>query len=179
MKTFFLQYITAVKIVLGENIKYKLGFVIGTVSIFLAYMFIPVWTTPGNSIEFQLSLLRIQDYILFFALSVVTALLTTMQIFLFVKNKKAKSRLETVGQSSVSFSSAIFGGLLATAACSSCIAAILGFMGAGTVFFVLDYQMYFVSAAFILVAVAIYYTARRVNGYCKDCEAKPKNIKSI
>ena len=174
IKTFFLQYVTAVKAVLGESLKYKLGFALGAVVIFVAYMFIPVWTIPGNSIEFQLSLLRIQDYILFSALSVVTALLTTMQIFLFVKNKETKSRLQVAGQRSVSLSSAMFGGLLATAACSSCIAAILGFMGAGTVFFVLDYQMYFVAVAFILVAIGIYYTARRVNGYCEDCEAKSK-----
>ena len=171
IKKFFLQYTTAAGAVLGESLKYKAGFILGTIIIFAAYMFIPVWTTPGNSIEFQLSLLRTQDFIVFFALSVVTSLLTTMQVFLFVKNKETKSRLGTAGTGSVSLSSALFGGLLATAACSSCIAAIVGFLGAGSVFFILDYQIYFVSAAFILVAGGAYYTARRVNGYCEDCES--------
>ena len=62
---------------------------------------------------------------------------------------------------------ALFGGLLATAACSSCIAAILGFLGAGTVFFVLRNQPWVVAIAILIFLISIYFTAKKVMGECK------------
>ncbi|MBI4130290.1 hypothetical protein HY468_03175, partial [Candidatus Roizmanbacteria bacterium] len=99
-------------------------------------------------------------------LSMVTALLLLMQVFLFGSKKK---RVETAGQGGVGIFSALFGGLLATAACSACVAAILGFLGAGSVFFVLENQAIFVIGAIALVIVSLYFSSRRVQGYCKEC----------
>lgn len=162
---------TASKTVLGQSRNCKLWFSGLTILLILLYLLIPVWLTPGNSIAFQLSLLTIRDYILFIALSAVTALLILMQVFLFLRSKK--DRVGAVGQGSVGVSSALFGGLLATAACSSCIAVILGFLGAGSVFFVLENQPYVVAAALVLVGVALYFSARRVQRYCESCEIPP------
>lgn len=165
MKNIIATIIFASKTVL-EKRSYKLWFAVLTVIIIFAYILIPVWLTPGNTLSFQLSLLKTKDYVLFFILSSVTALLLLMQVFLLRSKKK---RAETMGQGGVGIFSALFGGLLATAACSSCIAAILGFLGAGSVFFVLENQPYIVLGAIILVAVSLYFSARRIQGYCNDC----------
>jgi len=146
---------------------YKLWFVLFTLIFIFAYVFIPVWLTPGNSLSFQLSIFKIKDYILFVLLSMVTALLLLMQIFLF---KVKKQYTQTVSQGGVGVFSALFAGLLATAACSSCIAAVLGFLGAGSVFFVLENQPYVVFIAIILVVISLYFSSKRVLGYCKDCD---------
>lgn len=165
MKDIITTIIFASKTVLKKN-SHKFWFIV-LISIFIfSYILIPVWLTPGNTLSFQLSTLKTKDYMLFFILSTVTALLLLMQIFLLRSKKK---RVETMGQGGVGIFSALFGGLLATAACSSCIAAILGFLGAGTVFFVLDKQPYIVLCAIVLVAVSLYFSARRIQGYCNDC----------
>jgi len=167
MKNPFTLIFSASKSVL-ENKSYKLWF-LGLIAIFIvAYIFLPVWLTPGNTLAFQLSLLRPSDYILFLVLSAVTALLVLMQAFLFLRSKK--DRAGAVGQGGVGVFSALFGGLLATAACSSCIAAVLGFLGAGSIFFILENQLYFVYGAIALVVLGLYFSARRVQGYCKSCE---------
>lgn len=158
----------ASKTVLTQSRAYLLWFFGLTVVFIALYILVPVWLTPGNSISFQLSLLTIKDYALFVSLSFVTALLILMQVFLFLRSKK--DRAGAVGQGGVGVSSAFFGGLLATAACSSCIAAILGFMGAGSVFFVLENQPYVVAIALALVLIALYFSARRVKNYCDSCE---------
>lgn len=167
MKNPFTLIFSASKSVL-ENRNYKIWF-LGLTTIFIAaYILLPVWLTPGNTLAFQISLLRPRDYILFLVLSAVTALLILMQAFLFLRSKKG--RAGAVGQGGVGAFSALFGGLLATAACSSCIAAILGFLGAGSIFFILQNQPYIVAIAIALVLVGLYFSARRVQGYCESCE---------
>lgn len=168
MRNSFTLIFSASKSVL-ESRNYRLWF-LGLTTIFIAaYLLLPIWLTPGNTLSFQLSLLRPSDYILFFVLSAVTALLVLMQAFLFLRSKKG--RAGAVGQGGVGAFSALFGGLLATAACSSCIAAVLGFLGAGSIFFILENQPYFVYGAIALVLLGLYFSARRVQGYCEDCKA--------
>jgi len=67
-------------------------------------------------------------------------------------------------------SSALFGGLLATAACSSCIVAAFGFLGAGSTFFIIENQPDFVYGAIALVLIGLYFSARRVQRYCESCD---------
>jgi len=157
---------TASKTVLEKN-TYKYWFILLSVAFFSAYIYIPIRLTPGNTLSFQLSLLKSKDFILFFILSTVTALLLLMQVFLF---QSKRQRVQAVGQGGVGVFSALFAGLLATAACSSCIAAILGFLGAGSIFFVLENQSYVVLGALVLVVVSLYFSSRRVLGYCLDCD---------
>lgn len=120
MKNPFTIIFSASKSVL-ENKNYKRWF-FGLTAIFIAlYVFIPVWLTPGNSLDFQLSLLTPADYGLFIVLAALASLLVLMQVFLFSRRKLG--RASAVAQGGVGAFSAFFGGLLATAACSSCIAA--------------------------------------------------------
>jgi len=150
-----------------EKKRYKVWFVVLTGFFIATYVLIPVWLTPGNSLSFQLSLLKPKDYVMFVILSALTALLLLMQVYLF---RSKTRRAGSIGQGGVGIFSAIFGGLLATAACSACIAAIIGFLGAGSVFFVLENQPYIVIIAISLVVISLYLSSRRVLGYCRECD---------
>lgn len=162
--------VSASKTILTSR-RYRLWFVALTAAFVIFYIVLPVWLTPGNALVFQLSLFTPRDYLLFLFLSALTALLILMQVFLFVRSRKA--RVSAVGQGGVGVFSALFAGLLATAACSSCIAAVIGFLGAGSVFFVIGHQWYFVYGGIALVLIGLYWSARRVRGYCADCEVPP------
>lgn len=154
---------------MSANKTYWLWLVILTIIFIGAYLLLPVWLTPGNSLAFQVSLLTAKDYILFIALSFTTAVLILMHFFLFLRSRDQKKKAKIVGQSGVSLSSALFGGLLATAACSACIASLIGFLGAGSVFFVLKHQWYIVSVALALVLISLYFAAKKIQGYCQSC----------
>lgn len=158
--------INAIKQIFIEK-QYITWSVVLSVLIFALYIFLPVWLIPGNDPLFQLSILRLQDFILFAMLSFMTALLILMQIFLTQRSKK--ERAGAIGRGSVGVSSSLFGGLLATAACPGCITTLLGFLGAGSIFFVIENQMYFLAGAIVLTFTAIYFTARRINRHCKSC----------
>lgn len=159
--------INATKEIFAQS-RYRSWFVVLSVLIFALYILLPVWLIPGNDPLFQLSILRLQDFILFAILSFMTALLILMQIFLTQRSKK--ERAGAIGRGSVGVSSSLFGGLLATAACPGCITTLLGFLGAGSVFFVIENQLYFLVGAIVLTIAAIYFTARRVGKYCPSCE---------
>ncbi|MDE2078919.1 MAG: hypothetical protein KGI73_00880 [Patescibacteria group bacterium] len=169
MKNPLLLIVLATQTVL-KSTRYKLWFLALTALLIAAYLFLPVWLTPGNTLAFQLGLFTTRDYLLFLFLSASTALLMLMQVFVFVRSRRA--RIGAVGQGSVGLASALFAGLLATAACSSCIAAVIGFLGAGSVFFVVGHQWYFVYGGIALVLVGLYFSARRVQVYCEDCEVR-------
>lgn len=166
MKDILAIIILASKAVLKGRV-YKVWFAMLMGALIVAYVFIPVWRIPGNSLSFRLSLFRPRDYFLFLLLSATTSLLVLMQAYLFLNSKR--DRVLAVGQGSVGALSALFGGLLATAGCSSCIAVLIGFLGSGGVFFVIENQPYVVAGAIALVLLGLYFSARRVLEYCKDC----------
>lgn len=143
-------------------------------AVFAAFVLMPALLIPYNTIAFQLQILKLKDYLIFALLSMATALLILMQVFLFRRSRSAKARAVAVGGGSVGAYSAIMGGFLATAACSSCIAGLLGFLGAGSVFFVAKNSGWFALGALAIMAVALYSTAKQFNGYCGSCEVGRK-----
>ncbi len=132
-----------------------------------AYLFVPVWLTPGNTLSFQLQLLRWQDYAFIGILAAAASLLTVMQLFLFLRHRRWHMR--TAAEGGLGVVSALLGGLLATAACSSCVLSLLGFLGAGSAFFLLQHQSFVVWVATLLVVGGLWGSARKVAGVCRDC----------
>lgn len=166
MENPFLVIFSAIKEVLATKV-WRFWFIVLSIIFIAGYIFVPVWLTPGNSLKFQLSLLKPRDYILFLMLGSSASLLVLMQVFLFLRRRAGG--VSAAAQGGVGAFSAFFGGLLATAACSSCIAAILGFLGAGSIFFILENQPYVVAGAITLVVIGLYFSSRKVIGACKDC----------
>lgn len=168
--------LSASRTVLNAGRGYRAWFLPLALLIYAAYVLLPVWLIPGNSLRFQLQLFRAQDHVLFVALGLATALLVLMQVFLF-RRTRGTARITAVGRGGVGVWSAVFGGLLATAACSSCIAAFLGFLGAGSTLFIVRHRTPVVLVAFAVVLTALLTTARRVQGYCEECEGLPERPK--
>lgn len=147
----------------------KIIFTVIAIITFLVFVYLPVKLTPGNDIGFQLGLFSWKDYTLLFALSLLNSLLILMQIYIFIKRRKIRQGLTTVGVSGAGGLSAIVASVLSTASCSSCVASLFAFLGTGSIFFVLEYRWLFVSLALLIVLIGIFFASRSIQNECASC----------
>lgn len=150
---------------------YFLAFLLISIVFFGLFIYIPVVTIPGNDLGFQLSIYSQRDYILMFLLAVLVGLSVSLQVYIFRKQKEERNLAQSTGQIAVSGISGVFGAIVGTAACASCLAFFLGLIGLGTgsVLFVLNNQSYFLTGAVIIMLISLYFTARKVNDVCETC----------
>jgi len=143
------------------------------------FVYIPIATIPGNSLEFQLSIFSQKDYILMLLLAILVGLNFSLQIYSFNKQKEQYELVRSTGQVAVSGISGVFGSVVGTAACASCLTFLFGLIGLGTgsVFFVLNYQPYFLIGAIILLLISLYFASRKINGICERCQIDKRKIK--
>lgn len=164
------QIYNAATQVLGER-KYVFSLLSFALLFFALFVFIPVATTPGNTLAFQLSIFRPQDYFLMILLALLVGLNFSMNIYVWRKSKQSAN----ISQSAASGAAAGFGGAFAaivgTATCASCLAFLFGIvgLGIGSVAFVLKYQTFFLLGAIALVLFSLYFTARKINKVCNSC----------
>ncbi|MEM3074940.1 MAG: hypothetical protein QW727_03295 [Candidatus Pacearchaeota archaeon] len=156
--------ITASKEVLSRK-SYFIAFISLILLIFAVFISIPVFTIPANSFSLQLTIFTVRDYVLLAILSTLTSLLIVMQIFSY---KQAK--LYSAGRTAISGGSAVVAALFGTASCASCLAAVFGFLGIGTVFFLVEYQWLIVGIAIIIMLISLYFTSLKLNGVCDICK---------
>lgn len=149
----------------------RLGLVGLSLAAFGLYLFLPVWTIPGNTLRFQLSIFLTRDWVLMGLLAVLTGLLLVLQVDLFRRHKGLRARLAVVGKGGAGSVAGLLAAVLGTAACSSCVAAVLGFLGVGTVLGLIQYRRWVVLGASIVMLVAIHLTLRHAAGRCPDCES--------
>jgi len=157
----------AIKIVLKTRIS-LLIFVVVAIVFFGMFVIIPVITIPGNTVLFQLSIFTPRDYSLMVFLAILTGLNFAMQVFSWRQGQNARS--EAVTQGAASGVLGVFGAVVGTAACASCLASLFALIGLGTgsVFFVLKNQPLFLGGAILLMLIAIYFSTKKVNKVC-DC----------
>lgn len=144
--------------------KYFGLFLLISVLIVVVYILIPTFTIKGNDLLFQLSVFTLQDWFLIVPLSLLIGLMVTMQIYSYKKTKKLQA-----GKGIVGASSGIIAGLFGTAGCSSCLAALFGFLGFGNVLFLLEHQVWITIIATSLILVSLYFTSKKITcgGVCK------------
>lgn len=142
-----------------------------SVAFFAIFIAIPVWTIPGNSLAFQLSILRTRDYALMIFLAVLVGLHVAMHVYIWKARKQQERTPQSVVQGTASGVMGIFAAVIGTAACASCLFALFGLIGLGTgsVFFVLNNQPYFLIGTIALMLILLYFTARKVNRVCTSC----------
>lgn len=142
-----------------------------TIISFSVFLYLPIKTVPGNDLIFQLSILSFKDLVLFIILSLLVGLSFVLQIALWKKKRGLKTTVK--GVSSIGLSS--FGGVIAsvfgTATCASCLTALFGFLGIGTIFSLIEYRSYIMIGAIALITFSIYLTSRQLKKGCKSCEA--------
>ncbi len=132
---------------------------------FAMFVFLPVLTIKFNTIAFQLSTYNIYDYILLSTLSLVSALLVTMQIYAYKYPAKICSQtfpfLTTLGAGT----SGVLASIIGTATCASCIAPIVALFGLGFngIVFVLKYRTELSIISIIIMLLAIYLLAKSIN----------------
>ncbi|MBI3576942.1 hypothetical protein HY086_02815 [Candidatus Gottesmanbacteria bacterium] len=170
------QIIVASKTVLSKKI-YLVGFLALVPLVFLFFVYIPVRSIPGNSLGFQLSIFSTRDYILTTIFSILMSLFLTMQVFVIRNATSKKNILTSVGTGGVGGYMATIGAIFGTAACGSCLFAIVGFLGASTVFTLLKYQWYIVSGAIVILLISIFLLSKKVNGICESCRIDKRKIK--
>lgn len=138
---------------------------------FVLFIVIPVFTIPGNSLAFQLSIFREQDYVLMAFLAMLVGLNVALQWCSFQQRKAQQDISKSVAQGVSSGVLGVFGAVVGTAACASCLAFLFGLIGLGTgsVFFVLKNQSYFLLVAIALMIIMLYFAARKINKVCTSC----------
>jgi hypothetical protein len=120
---------------------------------------------PGKNIKF----FNIFDYSLIFILSVLTVYSLIIHSFLFFKQKSLKSAVLVLGQGGMGSISGIIASAFTTATCAACLSGILGFLGVGTLYFLLDNRLLITLTTIILLLVSIYFASQKVLGICKVC----------
>jgi hypothetical protein len=170
------QTLLAIKIVLSKK-WYLFSFLALVPLTFLFFVYIPVKTIPGNSLEFQLSIFSQRDYILTALFSTLVSIFLIMQVFVLRNKSTSRTVLASIGSGSIGGYVATIGAIFGTAACASCLFAIVGFLGASTIFTLLQYQWYVVSGAIVILLISIYFLSKKVNGICESCRRDKIEIK--
>jgi hypothetical protein len=131
------------------------------------FVLIPVWTVACNTLAYQLKIFTPRDYAVLVLLSGLFALFVTMQTYMMRLRKKIAGVSTAVGGGL----GALFAGIAGTAFCASCLAPLFALFGIGFggVVFVLNYRWYFVVGVTLLILIAIYLTARKINKVCTSC----------
>ena len=163
------QILIAIKTIVSKK-WYLFGFLALVPLMFLFFVYIPVKTIYGNSLEFQLSIFSTRDYILTTVFSILMSLFLVMQVFVIRNAMDRKSMLTSVTTGGVGGYVGTVGAIFGTAACGSCLFAIVGFLGASTVFTLLKYQWYVIGGAIVMLLVSIYFLSQKINGVCESCQ---------
>lgn len=134
---------------------------------FSLFIFIPIWTVSGNTLATQLDIFTARDYLVLFLLTSLSSLFITMQVYVMRRRRK----IEGVSTATAGGLGALFAGIAGTAFCASCLAPLFALFGIGFggVIFVLEYRFYFVAGITLLMLMAIYLTARKINKLCTSC----------
>ena len=163
--------ILAIRQVLGERL-YLVTLFIFAGLIFVMLIAIPLYTIPANTLALQLKIFRLKDYLLMAFVALLMGLNFSMQIYTW---KKRKEQTKDMAQSAVAGTavgiSGIFAAMVGTATCASCLVFLFGLIGigAGSVFFVLKHQTYFLLGAIALMIVSLYFVAKKINKTCISC----------
>lgn len=126
---------------------------------------LPVFTIPGNTLEFWASIAPWWSYALLFTFSSLMALLVPMQAYV-LKERLSAGR---AGKGLALVSSSFVSTLYSSAACAGCIASLGTFLGAGATLFLVNNRSEFIALGAVLSAVSIYSSAKVINNDCKDC----------
>lgn len=129
------------------------------------FILLPVFFIPENNLVFQLKVFTPLNYITMFVFSALVGLMISMQIY----NHRIKKSLKNVGGGFFGSISGFVAGIFGTASCPICVAAIFGFLGTGTVFFLIEKQWYVMIISLFLILLSIYLTSLGIEKNCEKC----------
>jgi hypothetical protein len=132
------------------------------------FVAIPTFTIPSNTFQFQLSLYTTVEYITLVLLAVFSSLFILMNVYTYKKYSRARMRIVVKG--GIGSIPGTFASIFGVASCPMCVASLFGFLGFGTVGFLVRYQwwVFFIALAFMLFS--LYLTSKKVIGVCNNCK---------
>lgn len=146
---------------------YMLGTVITAFIVFSIVIIVPVLTVPGNDLAFQLSIMPLQDFFVIGLLGILTGISIMLNVFLFHREKKGK--MKKTGVMTITSGFGVMSSFLGSVTCIACASTILGFLGLGTVTFLLAYRLQLVLLTSLFILLSIYFTSRKVLNFCDVC----------
>ena len=158
-----LQIFRAANSVLSSK-RYLFLFTFFSVAVFWGLLLAPGQITSSN-IESQG--FTNGDYVVLGTIAIIASLIIVMQIFSFRLTGKAGA-----GQSALSgagFFSALTSAIFSSATCGLCVSALFGFLGTGTIIFLVDNQTYVILGSFGLLLFSLYFSSKKVNNDCDTC----------
>lgn len=140
---------------------------VAALGLFLLLVMIPVWSTPGNDVLFQLHLLKWHGVLLLALLSLANGILIAMQLAIHHKRQKNSAVRQVANATTLG---GILAGSITTAlACAACYSSILAILGFGATAFLVHYRILIGIMALLVTFAAIHYSARRLNNACAVC----------
>ncbi len=142
----------------------------GSALVFLCvYLLVPVVLVPGNTLAFELSRMTALNYALLAMLALMTGVLLSFELFAFRRSRT--QGLRAAGESGVGLIASLTGGVLAAASCGCGVGILLGVLGlGGGALFVAANQSSIIVIMLAVVAIGLYFSARRAAGLCVTCE---------
>ncbi len=137
------------------------------------FLYIPVKNIPGNDFAFQLSIMSPKDFILLITLSSLTALSMVMNGYILKRQFSLRSSAGLIGQGGLGSFAGVIGSIFGTASCASCAVSLFGFLGVGSVFFLLQYRQVITIVAILLLIFSLYFTSKSVLGICTVKRRQP------
>lgn len=119
--------VSAIGLALGDRKRFATVFVFAIAMAFLS-IYIPVAITPGNTFEFQISLLKLDHILLMALFSVLFGISIALHSYVMGLKKSYKDLTVTP----VAGFASILGGLFSGPLCASCISAIFSAIGFGS-----------------------------------------------
>lgn len=143
--------------------------VLASVAVFALLFLVPVWTTPGNSIAFEWSLLKPVTLFLLVLLSLTNGLVLGMHAY--IKKHRPEAAKGGYAKKATTFLGMIGSSIAATVACAACYSSLLSLVGLGGTAFVVTHKWWFVAFALCLAFLAMHFAAKKIAGGCKACDA--------
>lgn len=133
-------------------------------------VYVPSVITPGNTIEFQISLLTFNDALIMLLFSFLVGLSMGMHIYAadILKTNNTAMILEETSTGIVGMLSTMLSGPL----CVSCLVTIFSLigLGAGSALFVLEHRTKIQLVSLVLISASIYIAGKRINRNCELCK---------
>ncbi len=156
----------SIRLVLSEK-RYLAAFILATAFMAYLYVFVPIFTVPGNDLGFFLSITPLGQLAFIGILSIAMGLLIAMQLYSFFALKAPQ--VKAAGTTIFAGASSIVSGVFAGATCAACVSVIFSFLGTGGVFFLLEYRWPIMIGTFLIVLIALFFTSKKIQSLCENC----------
>jgi hypothetical protein len=164
----FSEIISGIKTAFKNRLS-VLSFAVLWILFFIAMFSIPVMGIPGNDISFQSAIFGVNEYLILIALSGLSALSLLLQWVAWRISASVKPTTSGAILGSTGVATSVISSIFASASCATCIGALFGFLGFNTIIFLAEHRWYILAGAFILLALSIYFAARKIHRGCEVC----------